>query len=238
MLKILIIDDEAPARNRLRRMLADAPAVHVVGEAATGMEALQLIPLKEPDVLLLDISMPGLNGMKLAKMLQQERQAPAIIFCTAWSDQAVEAFECDAVDYLVKPVRAERLLLALDKARRFLAGPDSGASGSFLRSTLGGKVKLIPMNEVIYLCAEDKYTTVVYLGGKMMINQSLAELENEYEDILVRVHRSALVIKKRIRGLEKSPDGHHFLQLDGCEDRPQVSRRNLPAIRKFIRKLT
>jgi len=103
---------------------------------------------------------------------------------------------------------------------------------------LGGKVKLVPMDEVIYLCAEDKYTTVVYLGGKMMINQSLAELENEYEDILVRVHRSALVIKKRIRGLEKTPDGRHLLQLDGCEDRPQVSRRNLPAIRKFIRKLT
>ena len=238
MLRILIIDDEAPARNRLRRMLADAPAVHVAGEAATGQEALQLIPLKEPDVLLLDISMPGLSGMMLAKMLQQERQAPAIIFCTAWSDQALEAFECDAVDYLVKPVRAERLMLALDKARRFLAKPDGAASGSFLRSTLGGKVKLIPMSEVIYLRSEDKYTTAVHVGGKMVINQSLAELEHEYADMLVRVHRSALVIKKCIRGLEKSPDGHHFLQLDGCEDCPQVSRRNLPAIRKLIRELT
>ena len=238
MLKILIIDDEAPARNRLRRMLADVPAVHVIGEAETGQEALRLIPLKEPDVLLLDISMPGLTGMKLAQMLQQERSAPAIIFCTAWSDQAVEAFECDAVDYLVKPVRAERLSLALDKARRFLGSSDSGADGSFLRSTLGGKVKLIPVSEVIYLCAEDKYTTVVYLGGKMVINQSLLELESEYADILMRVHRSALVIKKRIRGLEKSPEGRHFLQLDGCDDRPQVSRRNLPAIRKLIRELT
>ena len=238
MLKILIIDDEAPARNRLQRMLADLPDVQVAGEAATGQEALRLIPLQQPDVLLLDISMPGLNGMELARMLQQNDSPPAIIFCTAWSDQAVEAFECDAVDYLVKPVRAERLVLALEKARRFIATVDSSVSGIFLRSTLGGTVKLLPMADVVYLVAEDKYTTVVHQGGTTVINQSLLDLENEYADILVRVHRAALVVKKRIRGLEKTSGDRHFLLLDGCEDRPQVSRRNLPAIRKLIRELT
>ena len=238
MLKILIIDDEAPARNRLRRMLEGMRDVQVTGEAATGQDALQMIPLKMPDVLLLDISMPGLSGMKLAQMLQKQDSAPAIIFCTAWSDQAVEAFECDAIDYLVKPVRAERLELALDKARRFLTGPDSGTGGSLLRSIVGGKVKLVPMTEVIYLSAEDKYTTVVHEGGRMVINQSLLELENEHADILLRVHRGILVIKTRIRGLEKAPGGRHFLLLDGCEDCPQVSRRNLPAIRKLIREIT
>ena len=238
MLKILIIDDEAPARNRLRRMLAELPDMYVTGEAATGQETLRLIPLKQPDVLLLDISMPGLTGMELAKMLQKQGSAPAIIFCTAWSDQAVDAFECDAVDYLVKPVRAERLVLALDKARRFLTKSDSSATGSFLRSTLGSKVRLLPMTEVIYLSSEDKYTTAVYQGGKMVINESLSDLENEYADILVRVHRGALVMKNRIRGLEKNLGGRHLLKLDGCEDRPQVSRRNLPAVRKLIRELT
>lgn len=238
MLKILIIDDEAPARSRLRRMLADVPDVRVTGEAATGSQALQLIPLNLPDVLLLDISMPGLSGMELAQKLQKQGSAPAIIFCTAWSDQAVQAFECDAVDYLVKPVRAERLVLALDKARRFLDSSASDASDSFLRSTLGGKVTLLPLSAVIYLSAEDKYTTVTHQDGEIVINQSLLDLENEHADILVRVHRGTLVTKKRIRGLEKSPDGRHFLQLDGCEDRPQVSRRNLPAIRKLIRELT
>jgi len=237
MLRILIIDDEAPARNRLRRMLVDIPAVHVAGEAATGQEALQLIPLKEPDVLLLDISMPGMDGMTLAQTLQQQDKAPAIIFCTAWSDQAVEAFECDAVDYLVKPVRAERLELALDKARRFLASDDAGANGPFLRSTLGGKVSLLPLADVICLNAEDKYTTVIYKNGELVINQPLLELENEYADILVRIHRGTLVAKKCIRGLEKTSDGRNYLLLEGCEDRPQVSRRNLPAIRKLIREL-
>lgn len=237
MLRILIIDDEAPARNRLRRMLVDVPAVHVVGEAATGQEALSLIPVKEPDVLLLDISMPGLDGMALARTLQEQSAAPAIVFCTAWSDQAVEAFECDAVDYLVKPVRKERLETALDKARRFIA-KGSSQSGVFLRSTLGSKVSLLPINEVICLIAEDKYTTVVHENGKLVINQPLLELEEVHADLFIRIHRSTLVAKNRIRGLEKSPDGHHFLLLDGCDDHPQVSRRNLPTVRKLIRELT
>jgi len=239
MLRILIIDDEAPARNRLHRMLAEVvPAVHIAGEAATGQEALRLIPLTVPDVLLLDISMPGMDGITLAQMLQQQDTAPAVIFCTAWSDQAVEAFECDAVDYLVKPVRAERLELALDKARRFIARVDAGASGPFLRSTLGGKVSLLPLADVICLTAEDKYTTVVHKNGKLVVNQSLLDLENEHADILIRIHRGTLVVKKCIRGLEKTPDGRHCLQLEGYDDRLQVSRRNLPAVRKLIRELT
>ena len=237
MLRILIIDDEAPARNRLRRMLVDVPAVQVVGEAATGQEALELIPVKQPDVLLLDISMPGLNGMALARTLQKQITAPAIIFCTAWSDQAVEAFECDAVDYLVKPVRKERLESALDKARRFIS-KDTGKTGVFLRSTLGGKVSLLPMAEAICLVAEDKYTTVIHENGSLVLNQSLLELEEEHTQILIRIHRSTLVAKNRVRGLEKTADGQHFLLLDACDYRPQVSRRNLPAVRKLIRELT
>jgi two-component system response regulator AlgR len=237
MLKILIIDDEAPARNRLRRMLVDILAVQLVGEAATGQEALRLIPVYEPDVLLLDISMPGLDGMALAHLLQERPSAPAIIFCTAWSDQAVEAFECDAVDYLVKPVRKERLEMALDKARRFITR-GAGQSGGFLRATLGGKVSLLPLSEVICLQAEDKYTTVIHEHGTLVINQSLLELEIEHADILIRVHRGTLVAKNRIRGLERSAGGQQLLLLEGCDEQPQVSRRNLPAVRKLIRHLT
>lgn len=238
MLRILIIDDEMPARNRLRRMLAEQSGVHVVGEAATGNEALQLIPVKAPDVLLLDISMPGLDGMTLAQMLQQQDSPPAVIFCTAWSDQAVEAFACDAVDYLVKPVRAERLGTALDKARKYIESGDAKVSGVFLRSTLGGKVRLLPLTEVICLYAEDKYTTVIHENGKLVINQSLLELEKEHTGTLVRIHRGTLVARNRIRGLEKVSDSSHHLVLDGCNERPQVSRRILPAVRKIIRELT
>ena len=176
--------------------------------------------------------------MQLARTLQESGASPVVIFCTAWSDNAVQAFECDAVDYLVKPVRAERLEVALEKARRSLARLDNGVEQLFLRTTLGGKVGLLPLSDVICLLAEDKYTTVVHKKGQLIIDQSLLELENEHPSLLVRIHRSTLVAKKCIRGLEKAPDGRHFLQLEGCKDRLQVSRRNLPAIRKLIRELT
>ena len=237
MLRILIIDDEIPARNRLRRMLAELPAVQVAGEASSGREALHMIPVTAPDVLLLDISMPELDGMALAQLLQQQDSAPAIIFCTAWSDQAVEAFECDAVDYLVKPVRPGRLETALEKARRFISrsGPDE--AGPFLRSTIGGRVSLFPLADVICLLAEDKYTSVVHRNGISVINLTMKDLETEHADILVRVHRGTLVAINCIRGLEKTADGHNYLLLEGYEKHLQVSRRNLPAIRKLIREL-
>lgn len=236
MLKILVIDDEIPARNRLRRMLAGIPETQVVGEAATGNEALDLITLETPDVLLLDISMPGLDGMTLAKMLQDQASSPAVIFCTAWSDQAVDAFACDAVDYLVKPVRQERLETALNKAQRYVDS-NKPANTEFLRSTQGGKVKLLPLDEVICLYSEDKYTMVIHEKGKQLIDQPLLELEKAYANILVRVHRSALVARNRIRGLEKNHDEGHHLFLEGSDEQPLVSRRNLPAVRKLIREL-
>lgn len=238
MLKVLIIDDEAPARNRLRRMLAELPAVHVAGEAASAQEALRLIPLKQPDALLLDISMPGMDGMTLAQVLQEQPSSPAVVFCTAWSDQAVEAFECDAVDYLVKPVRAERLAMAIDKARRFVTSDATPGNGPMLRSAVGGTVKLLPLAEVIYLTAEDKYTTVVHSKGTFVINQTIRELEKQHGDVLMRVHRGTLVAKKAIRGLESVSKSHCQVQLEGCETRVPVSRRNLPAVRKLIRELT
>jgi two-component system response regulator AlgR len=238
MLNILIVDDEAPARSRLRRMLGDVPAVHIAGEAASSQEALSLISTEQPDVLLLDISMPGMDGMSLAKMLQQKSPTPAVIFCTAWSDQAVEAFACDAVDYLVKPVRQERLEKALEKARLLVSTQSEPADKVMLRSTLGGKVSLLPLTDVIYFFAEDKYTTVIHDEGQLMISQTLLELEQQHADFLIRTHRSTLVVKDRIRGLEKSPRGSHKLVLDGTNDRPLVSRRNLASIRKVIREFS
>ena len=237
MLRVLIVDDEIPARARLRRMLAKLPAVHVVGEAASAQEALRLIPLKSPDALLLDISMPGMDGMTLAKALREQPSAPAVVFCTAWSDQAVDAFECEAVDYLVKPVRAERLATAVDRARRHLSMSEASVDGPLLRCTVGGKTRLLPLADVIYFAAEDKYTTVVHENGTSVRSQSLKELERQHGDVLLRVHRGALVAKKRIRGLEAA-NGGHLLQLEGTGDRVQVSRRKLPELRKLIRELT
>jgi len=234
MLNILIIDDEAPARQRLRRMVEALPDYSVIGESCSASEALDQIRELSPDVLLLDISMPGMDGMTLARVLQQGGASPAVIFCTAYQDQALEAFEREAIDYLVKPLRPERLEQALAKARRYLSELPEQHAGQFLRSTVGGKVLLTPVSEVICLLAEDKYTTVVYEGGETVIDQPLSELEQRFSSIFFRIHRNALVSIRHIRGLERISIGNTLVNLSGTDRKPEVSRRNASALRKLL----
>jgi two-component system response regulator AlgR len=239
MLNILIIDDEKPARDRLRRMLAGVPDCGVCGEANNGAEALKAIVKTRPDVLLLDISMPGIDGMMLAEQLRSRpdhdrEHVPAIIFCTAYEDQALKAFENEALDYLVKPVRSERLVQAIEKARRFLHGARQEVDTDFLRSTVGGKVALTPVRRVVCLLAEDKYTTVVHEAGRTVIDDSLTELEGRYPEYFLRIHRNALISRRHIRGLERTADGQTLAILSGTDRKPEVSRRNLPALRKLL----
>ncbi len=238
-LNVLIIDDEKPARDRLRRMVGGVPGCTVCGEASNGEEALSAITELSPDVLLLDISMPGMDGMTLAEQLQQrpdyqQEHTPVIVFCTAYQDQALKAFEHDALDYLVKPVRSERLAQALDKARRFLQGTRQEDDSDFVRSTVGGKVTLTPLRRVICLLAEDKYTTVIHESGRTVIDDSLAELERRFPQYFLRVHRNALISRRHIRGLERTSDGQALAVLAGTDRKPQVSRRNLPVLRKLL----
>lgn len=237
MLTLLIVDDEAPARARLRRLLEDMGDVVVAGEAESGDVALALMDELQPDALLLDISMPGLDGMSLARRLQAMDQAPAVIFCTAHQHQALDAFDSDAVDYLLKPVRPERLQAALDKARA-LRGARTEPQEVFLRSNVGTRTELIPLSTVACLLAEDKYTTVFHDHGKTVINNTLVEMEEEHGDRFLRVHRNALVVRDRIRGLERDAAGAVYLRLESCEHRPVVSRRKLPEIRRLIREIT
>ena len=237
MLNILIIDDEKPARDRLRRLLKGIPDCAVAGEASDGESALERIREISPEVLLLDISMPGLGGMALAEQLRKEEAVspkPVIIFCTAYQDQALNAFENEALDYLVKPVRAARLEQAINKARQFLQGPKPENDGDFLRSTVGGKVSLIPIRKVICLLSEDKYTTVVHEDGRTVIDDSLTELERRFDSSFLRIHRNALVARQRIRGLERTADGQALAILSGTDRKPIVSRRNLPALRAIL----
>lgn len=238
MLKVLIIDDELPARSRLRRLMDGLADTRVVGEASSGEEGLEKIEQLHPDALLLDISMPGLNGMAMARLLKEQQPSPAVIFCTAWPDRALDAFDCDAVDYLLKPVRQKRLQEALDKARRLGdARSAEPAAEDFLYSSVGGKTELIDVKNVACLLAEDKYTTVVHDAGRTVINDSLVELEEKYAQTFLRVHRSALVARARIRGLEKCDGGAMKVILEACAEQPPVSRRQLPQVRKALREL-
>jgi two-component system response regulator AlgR len=234
MLNILIVDDEQPARDRLRRLVEALPGFEISGEAASAAEALERIRQLGPDVLLLDISMPGMDGMSLARALQQGGASPAVVFCTAYQDQALNAFEVEAVDYLVKPVRSERLESALEKARRYLGQDAEDDPEHFLRSTVGGKVVLTPISQVICLLSEDKYTTVIHEEGETVIDDSLTELEQRFPRLFFRVHRNALVSLRHLRGVERTSQGHTQALLSGTERRPEVSRRNISPLRKLL----
>ena len=237
MLNILIVDDEKPARDRLQRMLRDIPNCAVVGAVRSSEEALDALTSSQPDVLLLDISMPGMNGMTLARLLQQGGMRAAVIFCTAYQNQALEAFEAEAVDYLVKPVRVERLGQALEKARRYLGEHEDHAPDQFLHSTVGGKMMLTPVQQVICLLAEDKYTTVVHENGRTIVEDSLTDLEKRFPEAFFRVHRNALISRRHLRGIDRDNDGHATAVLNGTDFTPEVSRRNLAALRRLLNQL-
>lgn len=252
-LRVLIVDDEAPARARLRDLLADlAPSlpVTVAGEAANGREALDAVCRLEPDVVLLDIRMPEIDGIEAAEHLLQLERPPAVIFTTAYDNYAVRAFEVNAIDYLLKPVREERLMAALQKAQaltrpRLAALKEAaGHARTHLAITDRGRIVLVPVNEVIYLKAELKYLTVRTRERSHIYDGSLHEFERAQPQRWLRIHRNALVARDRVRALERvherggDGNGEVFdgwvVRLDGVPERLQVSRRQLPLVREAL----
>jgi two-component system, LytTR family, response regulator AlgR len=243
-LKVLIVDDEAPARERLRSLLSEIAEVEGVGEAVNGQEALAHIHDLAPDVVLLDVRMPGLDGLEVARHLNVLEEPPAVIFTTAYDQYAVEAFEAHAVGYLLKPVRKEQLAAALARAGRLtrvqlqkLAA--AGSAGARRRSHIAARrregLKLIPIEEVQYFLADQKYTTVRHLGGEDLIEDSLRLLESEFGAAFVRIHRNALVGVRHLERIERSADGQYFVRLRGCAAPLQVSRRMAGELKERFR---
>jgi two-component system response regulator AlgR len=241
--RILIVDDEAPARARLRALLEGAAGSEVVGEAASGDEALRLAAALAPDVVLLDVRMPGMSGLEAARHMALLPAPPAIIFTTAYDAYAVEAFEAEAVGYLLKPVRAERLAAALERAARLaspkLARVAGREAATAARTHIGVRrregVHLVPIAEVYYFAADQKYTTMRHTGGSELIEDSLRALEEEFGTRFIRVHRNALVQLHRIAGLERDREGQSVVVLRGIPERLQVSRRLVTELRERLR---
>jgi two-component system, LytTR family, response regulator AlgR len=239
-LKVLIVDDESPARERLRALLGEIGDVEIAGEAATGAEALSQTHDLAPDVVLLDVRMPGMDGLEAARHLQVLDEPPAVIFTTAYDQYAIEAFEAQAVGYLLKPVRKEQLAAALARAGRLTrAQLQRLAAASAHRSHLAARrrdgLRLIPVEEVQYFLADQKYTTVRHLGGEDLIEDSLRLLESEFGAAFVRVHRNALVAVKFLERIERSADGQYCVHLRGCEAPLPVSRRMAGELRERFR---
>jgi two-component system response regulator AlgR len=243
-MKALIVDDEPLARERLTSLLRDAGA-DVIGEAGDGRAAVETVAKLHPDVVLLDIRMPVMDGLEAARHIALLESPPAIIFCTAYDEHALAAFEASAIDYLVKPVRLERLRTALERAHRFGAAAVQKveqASGerrarTHLCARVRGNLVLVPVGDIHYLLAEDKYVVVHTAKGEVLIEEALKTLENEFNERFVRIHRNCLVARDRLAGLLRGADGSIHVKIEGTDASLEVSRRNLPALRKLVRTL-
>ena len=211
-LRALVVDDESLARARLRTLLSECtqPAAHCVAEAANAMQALAMVQHQAVDVALIDIHMPGADGMTLARALRALEHAPALIFVTAHAEHALEAFELEAVDYLTKPVRLERLQQALQKVERFTQSR-RGLEGDLSNSEVliiqeRGRTERLPLAQILYFKAELKYVTVRTATRSYILDGSLNELEEKYSADFVRIHRNALISRRAVRALEKHFD--------------------------------
>ncbi|MEM6580458.1 MAG: LytTR family DNA-binding domain-containing protein [Pseudomonadota bacterium] len=243
-MKILVVDDEALARERLLRLLSQSHPEASAWEAATGEEALKMVRKHNPDLLLLDVRMPGMSGIELAGRLDSEDEPPAVIYCTAYDEYALEALQHQAAAYLLKPVRGEELTKAIGSARRvnraqLSALAELGTQGeeggyeqrTHLASQTHRGVESMPVNEVRCLFAEQKYVTAYSPSAELLIPDSLKELEREFGDRFLRIHRNALVAVEHVVRLQRDEDGPWCVLLDGVSHMPTVSRRHLSEVK-------
>lgn len=254
-MKILIVDDEPLARSRLARLLDQHPDCEIVAEVGNGEQAIAACNQQLPDVVLMDIRMPVMDGLQAARHLASCDEPPAVIFCTAYNDYALDAFDANAVDYLLKPVNREKLSLALTKAKKLnrvqlsalseqQADQRPGIENNSHRAHIAAKssrgIELIAIETIRYFMADQKYVTVFYqIDGdqkQVLIDDSLRELEQMLGDQFVRIHRNALAAVAHIQGLDKSGQAT-YLKLSGVDRGPQVSRRYQALVRELVQQL-
>ncbi len=255
MLRVFIADDEAPARARMRELLediGDEVPTEVVGEARNGIETIEQLPESGVQVLLLDIEMPGMHGLEVARHVGRLAEGPAVIFVTAHDRHAVDAFELNALDYLLKPVRAARLAAALKRAQA-VGAPSAqsletaaeqlreadGHARTHFSLTERNRIVLVPVDDVVYLKAEQKYVTLRTHEREHLIDESLVSLEREFGDRFVRIHRNCIVARNAVRGFERAgasedEEAHWLVVLEGVPERLPVSRRQWGAVRALV----
>jgi len=243
-MKVLIADDEALARERTAELLRDIPDCTLVGQAVNGRDAVEQAIALQADVVLLDIAMPVMDGLEAASHLQEAANPPCIIFCTAFDEHALAAFDASAIDYLVKPFRKERLQQALERARTQRAGAESAikkmASAkqrTHLSASLRGSLRLIAIDDIYYLQADEKYVVVHHARGEDLIEESLKSLEIEFANIFLRIHRNCLVSQSEFLELRRDNDGSVHAILRHGKQALEVSRRCVPGLREQLKHL-
>jgi two-component system response regulator AlgR len=244
-MKVLVVDDEQLARDRLVGICERLEGYDVVGQASHGLAAVQQVQELAPDVVLLDIRMPGMDGLEAARHISQMDSPPAVIFCTAFEEHAIEAFDVQAVGYLLKPVRAADLEDALARATRanraqlaaLVDEEVGGAARTHISARTRRGIELVPVEEIRFFQADQKYVTVRWPGGELLVDDTLRQLETEFGERFIRIHRNALIAVKFLEGLERDAQGHYQVKLRGVDDRLDVSRRHVAGLRRFIQSL-
>ncbi|MFT5608690.1 MAG: two-component system response regulator AlgR [Parvicella sp.] len=239
-MKCLIVDDEGLARSRLKHILGDLDESMNVIESDNGKDALAKCNDYEPELVFLDIRMPGISGMEVAQHLTAYETPPAVIFTTAYNEFALDAFEANAIDYLLKPIRRERLQQALKKIKPFTAEQKlklpTEEARQHIALTERGKIKLVPIDKIVYFRADNKYVRLRTTKREYVISEVLNGLEEELADQFIRVHRNSLVAKSHINRLEKDSDnGKWYVFFKSIEDSIEVSRRQTTNVRKWLR---
>lgn len=241
MLEVLIVDDEPLARSRLVRMLEDLEGYRVCGEAESAGQVLTQIERLDPDIVLLDIEMPGDSGMRVAEQIEALEDPPAVIFCTAYEHYALDAFATSAVGYLLKPVRLEQLEQTLGKVTQLNKIQRAAASSTTARTSITAKthrgIERIPVANIRYFLADQKYVTVYHTGGQHLLDCTLKELEEEFAGKMARVHRNALVVTEWIEALERTAEGGYRLRLADIDSGPMVSRRHAREVKALLQRL-
>ena len=246
MLKILIVDDEPLARERIVELISECGIDCTLQQAENGLVAIHTVTRDRPDVLLLDIRMPVMDGLEVAQHLAATDNPPAVIFTTAYQDHALQAFDMHAIDYLLKPVRLERLKEALERASilqqstiRAIRKKNEAEKGrTHLSTHYKGELVLIPVDQIRYLQADQKYVIAGWPQGEQLLDESLVNLEEELAGQFIRIHRNCLVALRYIDGLTKNDDGIYCIALKGSRRTLPISRRNLGHIRKILKDIS
>ena len=240
-MKILIVDDEQLARERLHRQLYELNEGYEIIEADNGLTAIEQTQKFNPDIVLLDIRMPGMDGIEAANKLSELETPPAIIFTTAYDEYALKAFDSHAIAYLLKPVRKEKLDKALHSAKQLnrvqlqnIQHENNEPKEQYLSVRIHSGVRKIDLDDIYYFHADQKYVTVKYREGEVLIEESLKSLESRFGDKFIRIHRNALVAKQQLKAIRKDQQGRYLTELKDIDEKIEVSRRHVAAVRKFL----
>ena len=234
-ISVLVVDDEPLAVERLCELLQEIPNCHVIGKAANSEKAWQVINTLNPDLVLLDIAMPGESGLQLAARIQTLESPPLVVFCTAYDEHALKAFEAQAIDYLLKPIRRERLLESVERASRLKQIAQTNAHKQFVTVSVGGVLRRIALTDIFYLHAEEKYTVVHHRDGEHILDQTLKDLEHNFPGQFIRIHRNCLVKKEQVNRVRRDTEGHVWAILNDVAIPLEVSRRCASELKEWFK---